>query len=144
MRFMMFMIPAVYQGQVGNELPADFAPPADLVEKMMQFNEQLAKAGALVALDGLQPLSKGARVTYPGGKPMVVDGPHVESKEVVGGYWIIKANSLEDALNWAKQIPVVEGDVVEVRPIFEMEDFPQEVQDAADSEVVKQAISQGN
>ena len=125
MRFMMFMIPGVYQGQAANDLPPDFAPPADLVEKMMAFNEKLAKSGALIALDGLQPLGKGARVEYSHGFPTVTDGPFVEAKEVVGGYWIIRANSKEEAIEWAKRCPnpMPEESDLEIRPVFEAEDF---------------------
>lgn len=143
MRFMMFMIPGVYQGQAANDLPPDFAPPADMVEKMMAYNEKLAKSGALIALDGLQPLGKGARVDYSHGFPTVTDGPFVEAKEVVGGYWIIRANSKEEAIEWAKGVPALPGDVVEVRQIFEMEDFPEDVQRAAENETVREAVEQG-
>ena len=142
MRFMMLMIPSVYQGGSGNDLPADFAPPADMVEKMMKYNEELAKAGALISLDGLQPLGKGARVAYADGKPKVTDGPFVEAKEVLGGYWIIRANSKEEAVEWATKVPASAGDVVEVRQIFDMEDFPEDVQKAADSAVVREAVGQ--
>ena len=94
---------------------------------MMKLNEDLHAAGALIALDGLHPLSKGARVSYRGGKPLVIDGPFAEAKEVVGGYWIIKADSKEQAVEWARRIPADEGDIVEVRLIQEMSDFPEEV-----------------
>lgn len=140
MRFVMFMIPDVYQPQNKAKLTADFAPPADAVEKMMQYNERLAKAGVLVALDGLQPLDKGARVSYSGGQPVATDGPYIESKEVVGGYWIIKVNSKEEAVQWAMEVPAADGDVIEVRQIFDFEDFPEDVQKAGDSTVVRDAI----
>src|ERR1051326_7002988 len=87
MRFMVFMIPGVYQP--GRKVDPNFAPPADMVEKMTKFNEELTKAGALIALGGLQPLQSGARVAFSGGKTTVVDGPYVEAKEVVGGYWML-------------------------------------------------------
>src|SRR5262245_49539683 len=105
MRFMMFMISKVYQaeGYVGNKLASDFAPDAEGVAAMMKYNEDLAKAGALVSLDGLHPSSRGARVKFSGsGKPSVTDGPFAESKEVVGGYWIINVKSKEEAVDWAK------------------------------------------
>ena len=138
MRFMMLMIPGVYQG--GTEPGPDFAPPVDAVEAMMKFNEDLAKAGALIGLDGLQPLSKGARVSYVGGDAVVTDGPFVEAKEVVGGYWIINVASKEEAVEWAKRVPAAETDVVEVRQIFEMSDFPEDVQQVADNTAVREAI----
>jgi hypothetical protein len=116
-------------------------PDAELVGNMMKFNEELAKAGALIALDGLHPTSKGARVHFPGGKPVVSDGPFAEAKEVVGGYWIIKASSKEEAIEWAKKVPFGDDGVVEVRQIFDMEDFPADLQAAADSDIVKDAIS---
>lgn len=144
MRFMMLMIPEVYQGEKGKNISPDFAPDVDDVEKMTKFNEALTKAGALISLDGLHPLSNGARVSYAGGKPKVTDGPYTESKEVLGGYWIIKAKSKEEAINWAKQVPARSGDVVEVRQIFDMEDFPVEVQKAADSASVRAQVSKSS
>ncbi|MEW6510923.1 MAG: YciI family protein [Bacteroidota bacterium] len=137
MRFMMMMIPRVYQGKSGKSLGTDFAPGADDVEKMMKYNEELAKAGALIALDGLHPPAGGAQVSFRGGKPTVTDGPFAESKEVLGGYWIIKAKSKEEAVAWAKKVPAADGDIVEVRQVFDMEEFPADVQKAADSKVVQ-------
>src|SRR4051794_16982451 len=98
MKFMMMMIPRVYQpGTPASERAGEgFAPSADAIAKMMKFNEELAKAGALVALDGLHPIAKGARVAFSGGKPNVTDGPFIESKEVIGGYWIIQVKSKEE------------------------------------------------
>lgn len=137
MRFMMLMIPKVYQGKEGQNVPADFAPGADDVAKMMKYNEDLAKSGALIALDGLHPTSQGARIAFRGGKPNVTDGPFTESKEVLGGYWIINVKSKEEAVEWAKRCPAADGDVVEVRQVFEMEDFPADVQKAAESPIVE-------
>ncbi|OGU29822.1 MAG: transcription initiation protein [Ignavibacteria bacterium GWA2_55_11] len=140
MRFVMFMIPDVYQGAEGKNIAPDFAPPTDMVEQMMKYNERLAKAGALLALDGLHPLQKGARVSFATGKPSVTDGPFIESKEVFGGYWIIQCKNKEEAVQWAKDVPAQRGDVIEVRQIFENEDFPADVQKAAENEVVKAAV----
>lgn len=137
MRFMMLMIPKVYQGE---KLPADFAPDVEAVEAMMKYNEDLAKAGVLISLDGLQPLLEGGRIEYPNGQGVVVDGPFAESKEVVGGYWMIKVNSAQEAIDWAKKVPAAKGDVVEVRRVFEMSDFPEDVQKAANNEAVRAAI----
>ncbi len=136
MRFMMLMIPGVYQGAKGRNVGADFAPGADDVAKMMKYNEELAKAGALISLDGLQPIAKGARVSFSGGRPAVTDGPFTEAKEVLGGYWIIQAKSKEEAVAWATRVPARPDDVVEVRQIFEMTDFPADVQEAGDSATV--------
>ena len=141
MRFMLFMIPAVYQGSAGQNVPENFAPPADAVGKMMKFNEELAKAGALIALDGLHPASKGARVEFSGGKPKATDGPFAETKEVVGGYWMIRADSREEAVEWARRVPAADGDVIEIRQVFEISDFPEEARKAAESSAVKEVLS---
>jgi len=138
----MMMIPRVYQPDTpaAERAGEGFTPPADAVAKMMKFNEELAKAGALVALDGLHPVAKGARVSFNGGKPKVTDGPFIEAKEVVGGYWIIQTKSKEEAVEWARRVPAAEGDVIEIRQIFEMSDFPPDVQEAADSPLVREQI----
>ena len=136
------MIPRVYQPDTpaAERAGEGFTPPADAVAKMMKFNEELAKAGALVALDGLHPVAKGARVSFGGGKAKVTDGPFIESKEVIGGYWIIQAKSKEEVVEWARRVPAAEGDVIEIRPIFEMSDFPEDVKKAADSPTVREQI----
>ena len=138
----MMMIPRVYQLDTpAAERAGDgFIPPADAVAKMMKYNEELAKAGALVALDGLHPVAKGARISFSGGKARVTDGPFIESKEVLGGYWIIQVKSKEEAVEWARRVPAAEGDVIEVRQIFEMSDFPDDIKKAADSSVVVEQI----
>jgi hypothetical protein len=128
MRFMMLMIPtpAAEAGVLPD--PAFFAA-------MMKYNEDLAKSGALLSLDGLQPSSKGARVRFSRGKTIVTDGPFTESKEVIGGYWIIQVGSKQEAVEWASRCPCAEGEVIEVRQIFDMEDFSQDIQEAvADTE----------
>ncbi len=140
MRFIMVMIPAVYQGGKENRLPSDFAPPADAVEKMMKYNEELAKGGHLIALDGLHPIEKGARVSFKNGKPSVTDGPFIETKEVFGGYWIVQFNSKEEAVEWAKRVPAADGDTIEIRQIFDMSDFPEDVQKAAESKIVSEVL----
>src|SRR6266700_2559060 len=113
MKFMMMMIPRVYQPDTpaAERAGEGFAPPADAVAKMMKYNEELTKAGALVALDGLHPLAKGARISFGGGQPMVTDGPFIESKEVIGGYWIIQVKSKDEAVEWARRVPAAKGDV---------------------------------
>jgi hypothetical protein len=135
---MVFMIPGVYQP--GKKVAPDFTPSAEMVEKMTKFNEELTKAGALIALDGLQPLTNGARVAFAGGKPTVTDGPFVEAKEVVGGYWMLQFKSKQEAIDWVKRCPAQDGDVIEIRPVYELSDFPADVQKAADSATVRAQI----
>jgi hypothetical protein len=123
MRFMMFMFPGIDE--------SDWTPDPEAFAAMGRYNEELTKAGVLLALDGLHPASKGARVRYPGGKPTVTDGPFAEAKEVIGGYWIIQTKSKEEAVEWASRIPAGGDAMVEVRQVFEMADFPPELQAAA-------------
>lgn len=139
MRFMMFMVPRVYQPDTppGERAEEGFAPPAEAVARMMKFNEELAKAGALISLDGLHPSSRGARIAFSRGKPKVTDGPFTEAKEVIGGYWMIQAKSKEEAVKWAKRCPASDGDVIEIRQVFEMSEFPPDVQKAADNPSVR-------
>jgi hypothetical protein len=131
MRFMVFMIPAVYQPKDGKNTDPDFKPDPEKIAKMGKFNEELQKAGALLSLDGLRPLTTGARLAYSGGKVSVTDGPFVETKEVVGGYWMLQADSKQQVLDWMKRCPAQDGDVIEIRQVFEMSDFPVDVQAAA-------------
>jgi hypothetical protein len=143
MKFMMMMIPRVYQPNTpATERAGEgFAPPADAVAKMMKYNQELANAGALIGLDGLHPVSNGARVAFAGGKPKVTDGPFIESKEVIGGYWLIQTKSKEEAVEWARRVPAADGDVIELRQVFEMSDFPPDVQKAADNPEVRAQIN---
>ena len=126
MRFMLLVIPKGYE-----KAGTDFVPPADLVAKMTKFNESLTKAGVLLGVDGLHPPARGARVKFVGGKPKVTDGPFTESKELVGGYWVIEVKSKEEAVEWAKRAPMLDGDIIEVRQVQEIEDFPPDVRKAA-------------
>ena len=126
MRFMMLMIPKGYESAAPGTMPE-----AKAVEAMMKYNEALQKAGVLLALDGLHPPSMGARVSFEGGKPKVTDGPFAEAKEVLGGYWMIQVKSREEAIAWAMRCPANPGDTIEVRQVFEMEDFPEDVQEVA-------------
>ena len=144
MRFMMFMIPKVYQPDTppGERAGEGFTPPAEAVAEMMRFNEELTNAGALISLDGLHPGSKGARVAFKGGKPTVTDGPFIEAKEVIGGYWMINAASKEEAVGWARRCPAADGDIIEIRQVFEMSDFPADVQKAADNPTVRAQVEQ--
>lgn len=155
MRFMMFMIPPEYQANAPAEKKADenFAPPKEAIEAieaieaMMKYNEDLAKAGVLLSLDGLHPLLKGARVTFSEGKTTVTDGPFIEAKEVIGGYWLIDVKSKEEAVDWAKRCPAVKvdsGAVIEVRQIFEMSEMPEDVQEAGKSSIVEEALAKNS
>ena len=126
MRFMMLMIPKGYE----NAAPGTM-PDAKAVEAMMRYNEELQKAGVLLALDGLHPPSMGARVTFSGGKPIVTDGPFAETREILGGYWMIRVNSRAEAIEWAKRCPASDNEIIEVRQVQEFEDFPADVQEAA-------------
>jgi len=127
MRFMMIVIPKGYESAAPNA-----APSAEAVAKMMEYNRSLQKAGVLLALDGLRPPSTGARISYTDGKATVTDGPFAEAKEVIGGYWIIQVRSREEAIEWARRAPMGNNEIIEVRQIQEMSDFPEDVQKAAE------------
>ena len=126
MRFMLMVIPKGYESAAPGAVPT-----AETVAKMMEYNRALQRAGVLLALDGLFPPSTGARISYANGKPTVTDGPFAETKEVIGGYWIIQVRSREEAIEWAKRAPMSDNEVIEVRQIHEMSDFPEDVQKAA-------------
>ncbi len=129
MRFMMIVIPKGYDVAKPGAMP-----DAKLVAEMTKFNESLLKSGAMLSGEGLHPPSMGARVSFPGGKPKVMDGPFAEAKEVIGGFWIIQVKSKAEAIEWAKRAPMPDGDVIEIRQVQEFEDFPADVQQAAASE----------
>jgi hypothetical protein len=121
MRFMLF----VYPGDT------DPGPMLERVKAMNKYNEELAKAGALLALDGLFPPSAATRVTFsPGARPTITDGPFTEAKELVGGYWIIQARSKEEAVEWASRAPIGDG-TIEVRQIAEAGDHGPEIEEAS-------------
>ena len=126
MRFMLLVIPKGYETAA-----PDAAPAAEDVARMMKYNEQLQKAGVLLALDGLTPPSVGARVSFKGGKATVTDGPFPEAKEVLGGYWMIDVKSRDEAIEWARRAPMGDHEIIEVRQVQQMEDFPEDVQRAA-------------
>jgi hypothetical protein len=135
MRFMLIVIPKGYESAA-----PDTVPTAEDVAKMMKYNKALQQAGVLLALDGLLPPSTGARVTYKDGKATVTDGPFAEAKEVIGGYWILDVRSREEAIEWARRAPMSNNEIVEVRQIHEMSDFPEDVQKAAEGfEQLKQS-----
>jgi hypothetical protein len=124
MRFMMLMIPKGYETAAPGTVPDD----VERVGSMMKYNDDLQKAGVLVALDGLHPPSMGARVSFKGGKPTVTDGPFAEAKEVLGGYWVIDVKSKQEAIEWAKRCPATDNEVIEVRQVQELSDYPADVQ----------------
>ena len=126
MRFMLLMIPKGYEQAAPGTMP-----DAKAVEAMMKYNEDLRKAGVLLALDGLHPPSMGARVTFSKGKPIVTDGPFAESKEVLGGYWMIQVKSKEEAIAWASRCPGSDNEVIEIRQVQEFADFTPEIQEVA-------------
>lgn len=119
MRFMMIV--------KGNEdTEAGVMPSQELHSNMVKYNEELMKAGVLLDLGGLKPTSQGARVKFSGGKITVVDGPFTETKELIGGFWIIQAKSREEAIEWARRAPCPHGDrdgEIEIRQFYELEDF---------------------
>ena len=137
MRFMMLMIPKGYENAAPGTTPDPKAMAA-----MMKYNESLQKAGVLLALDGLHPPSMGARVSFSGGKPTVTDGPFAETKEVLGGYWMIQVKSKEEAVEWASRCPALDNEVIEVRQVQEFSDFPADVREAAAGFPEMQAQSQ--
>jgi hypothetical protein len=126
MRFMMLMIPQGYE-----IAPPDTQPDPERVAAMMKYNEALKDAGVLITLDGLHPPSRGARVSFATGKPVVTDGPFTESKEVLGGYWMIDVASREEAIAWARKCPGSENEIIEIRQVHEMSDFSDEAREAA-------------
>ena len=131
MRFMMLMIPKGYETAAPGTMP-----PAEAVAAMMKYNTALKEAGVLIALDGLLPPSAGARVSFAGGKPLVTDGPFIEAKEVIGGYWMIEVKSKDEAIAWVKQWPTIDGHgnvQLEIRQLFENEDFGEKVTEMAKS-----------
>jgi hypothetical protein len=121
MQFMMLMIPAVYQG--GAKVDPGFVPDLKKMEPMGRFNEEMGKAVKIISLNGLRPLATGARVSFGKGEPTVTDGPFIEAKEVLGGYWMIEADSKEELVKWAQRCPAEPGDVIEIRQIFDLADF---------------------
>lgn len=120
MRFMM-LVKASMQSEAGA------LPSKELLAAMGQFNEEMATAGVLLAGEGLHASSKGARITFSGSKRAVTDGPFAETKELIGGFWMIQVKSKAEAIAWASRVPFTDGEVVEVRQVFEASDFPADV-----------------
>ena len=119
---------------------AGVLPSKQALETMGKYNEQLIKAGVLIDGAGLQPSSKGAKVSFAGGKPQVIDGPFAETKELIAGYWLIQVKSKAEAIEWAKRIPFehlphdARAPEVEIRQMFELTDFPDIPADVAEME----------
>ena len=107
------------------ESEAGEMPREGELSEMTDFNEELVKAGVMLAGEGLHPSSKGARVAFSGSERKVIDGPFAETKELVAGYWVWQVKSLDEAVEWLKRAPFREGEV-EIRPVFEAEDFGEE------------------
>lgn len=116
MRFMV-MVPANQESEAG------VLPDAKILAEMGKFNEEMVKAGVMLAGEGLHASSKGARLKFSGGKTTVIDGPFTESKEMIAGFWLIQVKSKEEAIAWMKRAPFGDGVVLEIRQVFEMEDF---------------------
>jgi hypothetical protein len=116
MRFMVIMYP-------GPAAEAGVLPDEKILTEMGRYNEELVKAGVLLSAEGLQPTSKGARVRFSGGKPQVTDGPFAEAKEIIGGFWIFQVKSKDEAVEWVKRCPATGAEMIEIRQVFEAEDF---------------------
>jgi hypothetical protein len=112
--------------KASKESEAGEMPSEQLLRDMGNFNEQLVKAGIMLAGDGLHPTSKGKRVRFSGANRTVIDGPFAETKELIAGYWIWQVKSMDEAINWLERAPFDGGTEVEIRPIFEAEDFGKE------------------
>jgi hypothetical protein len=136
MRFMV-MIKASAESEAG------VPPSTELVAAMGKFNEEMVKAGVMLAGEGLHPSSKGARIRFSKGKRTVIDGPFAETKELIAGFWLIQVKSKEEALEWVKRCPAPMGEgqdaEIEIRQVFDMSDFPPEVQEAAKGEAALRA-----
>ena len=112
--------------KASKESEAGQMPSEKILRDMGKFNEELVKAGIMLAGDGLHPSSKGKRVRFSGAERIVIDGPFAETKELIAGYWLWKVKSMEEAVNWLKRAPFGGGTEVEIRPIFEADDFGKE------------------
>jgi hypothetical protein len=136
MRFMMFV-------KADKNSEAGVLPSKELIAAMAKFNEEMAKAGVLLAAEGLHASSKGARVKFTRGTPLVTDGPFAETKELVAGFWMIRVKSKQEAIDWIKRAPFGGGAEVEIRQVFEVSDFPPEIfppEDAAREEALREQL----
>lgn len=123
MRFLVMVKPPAAAYEAG------MMPSPELVANMGAFNAELAKAGALLAAEGLHPSSRGARITFAAGKPTVTDGPFAEAKELIGGFWIIQVKSKDEAIEWMRRCPFEGNEEIELRQIHDVEDFTEAMQD---------------
>ena len=138
MRFML-------QVRANKDSEAGVMPSKELVAAMGKFNEQMIEAGVMLAADGLHPSSKGARVSFAGGKPKLIEPPFAEPTELIAGFWIIDVKSKDEAIDWARRAPF-EGGTIEIRQVFEAADFPPEilpVEDAARERAWREAQQRG-
>ena len=136
MRFMMIV-------KADKNSEAGVLPSKEMLAAMGKYNEVLVKAGVLLAGEGLQASSKGARIAFSGSKRTVTDGPFTETKELVAGFWLIQVKSKEEAIEWAKRIPFKDGEVLEIRQVFEASDFPPEIfppEDAAREQAIRDEL----
>ena len=136
MRFMMLV-------KASKDSEAGVLPSKELLSAIGQFNEEMAKAGVLLAAEGLQASSKGARVSFSGQKRLVTDGPFAETKELLSGFWLIQVKSKDEAIEWVKRVPFADSEVVEVRQVFEASDFPPEIfppEDAAREQAQREEL----
>ena len=140
MRFMV-IVKASKDSEEGN------LPTAKEMTEMGAFNAKLVEAGALLAAEGLHPTSKGARIRFSGGKPTVIDGPFAETKELVAGFWLLQLKSKEEVIEWIKRAPFSRGEEVEIRQVFEAEDFgdalPEIAEDLQQRWKLKRELSEG-
>ena len=122
---------------------AGVLPSKELLAAMGQFNEEMVKAGVLLAAEGLHASSKGARISFSGRNRLVTDGPFAETKELLAGFWLIQVTSKEEAIEWVKRVPFANGEVAEVRQVFEASDFPSEIfppEDAAREQALRDEL----
>ncbi len=109
--------------KANRESEAGVLPSETMLADMGKYNEELVKAGIMLAGEGLQPSSKGKRIQFSGPKRTVIDGPFTETKELIAGFWMWQVKSMDEAVEWLKRAPMLDGDVVEIRPVFEADDF---------------------
>lgn len=136
MRFMV-LVKANKESEVG------VMPNQEILAAMGKYNEELIQAGVMLAGEGLRPSSKGARVKFVEGKQIVIDGPFAETKELIAGYWIWQAKSMDEAVAWLKRAPFGGGTEVELRQIFEMEDFAKELTPELKEQALRQQAQAG-
>lgn len=135
---MRFMI--IVKGNRDSE--AGVLPSREVFAEMGRFNEEMAKAGVMLAGEGLHPSSKGARISFSGAKRTVTDGPFAEAKELIAGFWLIEVTSKEEAMEWASRAPFQDGEL-EIRQVFEASDFPADVlppEDAAREQALREEL----